>query len=388
MDRARHAEEDPRIAVTARQLNRATLKRQLLLEREPLNATEAVRRVVALQAQEAASPYVALWNRTSPFAAADLDAAFANHEVVKAPLMRITLHAVHREDYPAVQSAMLHTLRSSRLGDTRFTSSGLSIPEADALVSDLVAFAEQPRSTTEILGWLEARVGGAARALWWALRTFSPLFHTPTGGPWSFETRPTYLAADPAPDHERPERSVEHLVWRYLEGFGPASVPDMAQFALIKRTTLRRALQTLSDVLVQVEGPDGVDLFDVPDATIPDADTPAPPRLLPMWESSLLAYHDRSRVIPPDYRKLVTRRNGDVLPTLLVDGYVAGVWRAAEDGIQAMAFHELPNDVWSALSAEAASLITMLADRQPDVYGRYGHWWDKLPAGDVRTLPG
>lgn len=298
--------------------------------------------------------------------------------------MRVTLHAVHREDYPGLYAAMLQTLRSARLGDRRFTSSGLSIPEADTLVTELVGFAHEPRSTPEILAWLEDRVGENARSLWWALRTFSPLFHAPTSDPWSFGTRPAYIAANP--DREQPERAMEYLVWRYLEGFGPASVPDIAQFVLTRRTTVRRALQALSDRLVHLEGPDGEDLFDVPDAPIPDGETPAPPRLLPMWESSLLAYHDRSRVIPADHRKLVTRRNGDVLPTLLVDGYVAGVWRATEDGIQAMAFHELSDDVWSALGDEAASLEAMLADRQPDVYRRYGHWWDKLPDGDIHTL--
>ena len=346
---------------------------------------DAVRRIVALQAQEPASPYIALWNRVAPFDAEALDAAFTRHEVAKAPLMRVTLHAVHRQDYPTLHSAMLRTLRSARLGDSRFTSSGLSIPEADALAAELTEFVDEPRSTPEILGWLESRVGEAARGVWWALRTFSPLFHAPTSGPWSFGTRPDYVAANPSPERE-PERAVEELVWRYLEGFGPASVPDIAQFALMRRSTVREALQAQSDALVRLEGPEGDELFDVPDAPIPDGDTTAPPRLLPMWESSLLAYHDRSRVIPPDHRKLVIRRNGDVLPTLLVDGYVAGVWRATDDGIQAMAFDQLPDDVWNALTDEAASLSALLADRQPDVYRRYGHWWDKLPSGDVRTL--
>jgi hypothetical protein len=107
-----------------------------------------------------------------------------------------------------------------------------------------------------------------------------------------------------------------------------------------------------------------------------------------MWDSILLAYADRSRVIPPDYRRLVTRNNGDVLPTLLVDGRVAGVWRPVEGGIEATAFHALPEAAWDGLAAEARALVAFLADRDPAVYRRYGHWWAKLPAGRTRVLPG
>jgi hypothetical protein len=107
-----------------------------------------------------------------------------------------------------------------------------------------------------------------------------------------------------------------------------------------------------------------------------------------MWDSTLLAYSDRSRVIPPDYRRLVIRQNGDVLPTLLVDGYVAGVWRPVEAGIEATAFHPRPGEAWNALAEEAAALVAFLADREPMAYRRYAHWWAKLPAGEVRILPG
>ena len=102
------------MTLTARRLNRATLGRQLLLHREPLDVAEAVRRVVALQAQEAPSPYLALWNRLAGFDPADLDAAFARKIVVKATLLRITLHAVHADDYPAFHNAMVPSLRASR----------------------------------------------------------------------------------------------------------------------------------------------------------------------------------------------------------------------------------------------------------------------------------
>jgi hypothetical protein len=140
--------------------------------------------------------------------------------------------------------------------------------------------------------------------------------------------------------------------------------------------------------LEELQGPDGSELFDLPGAPLPAEDTPAPPRLLPMWDSILLAYADRSRVIPPDYRRLVTRNNGDVLPTLLVDGYVAGVWRPVEGGVEATAFHRLSDEPWTGLAAEAGALAAFLADREPIVYRRYGHWWATLPSAEVRLLPG
>jgi hypothetical protein len=163
----------------------------------------------------------------------------------------------------------------------------------------------------------------------------------------------------------------------------------MAQFALVQRTRARAAVHALGDELEQLEGPDGTVMYDIPGAPRPTEDTPAPPRLMAMWDSILLAYDDRSRVIPPAYRKQVIRINGDVLPTLLVDGYVAGVWRPVDGGIEASAFHPLPGHVWQALAAEARSLMVFLADREPSVYRRYGHWWTKgLPAAETRLLPG
>jgi hypothetical protein len=377
------------MSVTARQLNRATLARQLLLRREPLGVADAVRRVVALQAQEAASPYLALWNRLPAFDPADLDAAFADHSVVKATLMRITLHAVHAEDYPAFQAAMVPTLRAARLGDRRFLDTGMTAADADALVPQLAELAARPRTNAEVEALLAERFGAAPeRRLWWALRSFAPLWHAPTGGPWSFGTRPSYVAARARPAAD-PEAALRRLVRRYLAGFGPASVADIAQFALVQRSRVRAALRPPAGELERVTGPGGTELLDLPGAPpVPAADTPAPPRLMPMWDSVLLAYADRSRLIPPDYRKLVARINGDVLPTLLVDGYVAGVWRPVEGGIEATAFHPLRGEEWDGLATEARALVAFLAGRDPAVYRRYGHWWAKLPSAEVRVLPG
>jgi hypothetical protein len=383
-------------SITARELNRATLARQLLLDRSSLSVADAVRRMVALQAQLPASPYVALWNRLAGFDPAELDAAFAGRQVVRAQLMRITMHAVHAEDHQAFREAMDPTLRASRLGDPRFTSSGLTLAEADVLIGGLLDFAGQPRANAECEAWLADRLGAPMPALAWRmLRQYAPLWHAATGGPWSFGDR-AYVAARPRPvlaDADVSGLALQTLVRRYLEGFGPASIADMAQFATVQRARAKAAVQALGGSLQQWEGPGGTVLYDVPGAPLPAGDTPAPPRLMAMWDSILMAYTDRSRVTPPGYRKLVCRMNGDVLPTLLVDGYVAGVWRAVQAGIEATAFHPLTGSAWEGLAAEAQALVPFLAGRDPEVYRRYHHWWDKLrdatlPDAETRLLPG
>ncbi len=374
--------------LTARGLNRATLARQLLLRREPVGVADAVRRVVALQAQEPASPYVALWNRVAAFDPADLDAAFVGRAVVKASLMRITLHAVHAEDYPPFHAAMVRSLRASRLGDPRFTAGGLTIAEADALLPGVLAFATEPRTRLDMEAHLRTTLDAAAQPVWWAMRTFAPFHHAPSGGPWSFGPRAAFVAAPVTLPPDARDESLRWLARRYLEGFGPATPQDLARFTLLTRAVAREAMLAIGDDLVELDGPDGP-LYDVAGMALPDEATPAPPRLLPMWDSTLLAYADHGRVIPPAYRRTVTRQNGDVLPTLLVDGHVAGVWRPVEQGIEATAFHALTEETWDGLATEARSLVAFLADRDPRVYGRYGHWWRKqLPGVQVRLLGG
>jgi hypothetical protein len=380
------------VTITARELNRATLARQLLLSREAVSVTDGVRRVVALQAQLPASPYVALWNRLAGFDPAALDEAFAGHQVVRATLMRVTMHAVHAADHQAFREAMDPTLRASRLGDPRFTASGLTPADADALMGALLDFAGQPRTAAECGDWLSRQLGAPLSPLAWRmLRQYAPLWHVPAGEPWSFGIRTPYVAARPRPvlaDAAASDAALQILVRRYLEGFGPASIADMARFALVQRARVRAAVQALGGSLSVLAGPGGTVLYDVPGAPLPGGDTPAPPRLMAMWDSIMMAYLDRSRVIPAGYQKLVTRTNGDVLPTVLVDGYVAGVWRAGSEGISVTAFCALPASAWDGLAAEAQTLMPFLADREPEVYRRYHHWWDKLPDAETRLLTG
>ncbi|NEB79329.1 winged helix DNA-binding domain-containing protein [Streptomyces sp. SID14478] len=383
--------------LTARALNRSTLARQLLLRREAIGVEDAMRRVVALQAQQPASPYVALWNRVAGFEADQLDALFADFRVVRSTLMRITLHAVHVDDYPALRAAVEPTVRGARLRDPRFRASGLTETDAHGLLPELLARTQVPCTAKELGEWLGQRVGvegPAAATAGRMLRQYAPLWHAPVAGTtWGFtsDARQCFVAAAEGrrPELTDPEAVAEGLrvlVRRYLEGFGPASVADMAQFGLVQKGRVRAAL---GEDLEEFTGPDGKTvLYDVPGGPRPSGEEPAPPRLLAMWDSVLLAYADRGRLLPPEYRKHVTRVNGDVLPTVLVDGYVAGVWRVADDGagIEVGAFRPLPAQVWEALAEEARGLLDLLTGRDVTAYRRYDHWWVKgLPVVETRA---
>lgn len=137
--------------------------------------------------------------------------------------------------------------------------------------------------------------------MWWALRTYAPLVHAPTGPPWSFGARPMFRS--PPMDGPRLPHAdaLRHLIVRYLAGFGPASVADFAQFSLTKISVARAAFDGMRNELIAFPGPEGAELFDVAGTPAPpDPDRPTPPRLMAMWDSVLLAYADRD---PAVYRR-------------------------------------------------------------------------------------
>ena len=367
------------------QLNRATLQRQLLLTREPATVSEVLRRIVALQAQSPPAPYIALWNRIADLNFDTVDRAYADRSLVKASLMRITLHAVDAADYPAFHSASTPLLRAARLNDRRYRSTGLTTEDADRAMPRLLDFLQKPRSKPEILDHLAAEVSDQPR-LWWALKTYAPLVHAPTGLPWSFDNNTHYERA-PTLDRPSVDDAIGLLVRRYLAGFGPATIADFAQFSLQPMSTARPAFEAMRDELVTYTTIDGDELFDLCGAPdLPDADTPAAPRLMAMWDSTLLAYRDRSRIIPDHYRSHVIRRNGDVLPTVLVDGRVAGVWKIGPDGIEIGALEPIDADTWDALDNEARRLFVALGDRDDNIGGRTSSWWPKLPIISTRQI--
>lgn len=171
-----------------------------------------------------------------------------------------------------------------------------------------------------VLSEIVPDAGDPAR-LWSALRMVGAFRNAPTTDPWSFGRRPAFLPCTVAAADE--QAATAELVRRYLRAFGPATVADVSQFTILKRSALREVVESMADV-VAVVGPDGVQMVDV-NGGGPRSETELaslPPRLLGMWDSALLAYADRSRVIPDEHRPHVIRRNGDVLPTVLVDGLV------------------------------------------------------------------
>lgn len=372
--------------LTARQLNRATLDRQLLLRREPLDPATAVSRLCALQAQAPASPYLALWSRIAGFDAADLDRAFDEGAVLKTTLMRATLHAVAAADHPHFWAAVAAHLRRARAGPPVTTALGVTEEQLTAALDAALAHAAEPRSATELSAHLREVVGPVADpGWWWAVLPFARVIRVPDVTPWRFGPRVTYrTAAGPEPPGTRQE-SLQYLVCSYLRAFGPATLKDLARFNKLAMVTVRAAVETCGDLVIH-EGPDGQRLYDVPGAPLPGSETVAPPRFLPMWDSILLAHAERTRHMSEADRRLVVRQNGDYLPTILVDGYVAGVWLPGPNGIEVCAFREFDGATWDSLTAEAQALQAFLAPREPNVYARYRYYWAQLPPLETRVL--
>ncbi len=360
--------------------------RQGLSLRRSVAVTEAVRSVLALQAQEPAAPYLALWNRIDGFDANDLDRALADGAIVKASLFRFTLHAVDAGDIAWARAAMKRRVRDAGYHDV-LDDFGLTAERVGQLLERLSTVMVEPHDNADIervLSELVPEAGDPAR-LWSALRVVGAFRNAPTTDPWSFGRRPAFLPCTVAADHEA--SATAELVRRYLTAFGPASVADLSQFTILKRSTLREVVESMADV-VAVAGPDGSQLIDIKDGgPRPEAEVVSlPPRLLGMWDNVLLAYADRSRVIPDEHRPHVIRRNGDVLPTVLVDGVVRGVWRASTDAIEVRALEPLDDAILECLDDEARDLRRFLADREPAVFSRVGRWWDRLPDGPTITI--
>ena len=355
-------------------LNRATLARQGLLDRVDVDPVTALETFGGLQAQEPASPYLALWTRLRSFEAADLERAFHERRAVKATLMRITLHAVSSRDYRLLLPALLPMLRVLR---RRGWADRPEAPRVSALVEAVEAFAATPRGNTEIRELLGGMLEGlVADDVWWLVRRQSTLVHVPDGVPWAFGRRPMMIAADAwlADDGFAEEAAaLEHLVRRYLGAFGPATAADISQWAGLSTAALRPAIDAVAER--RAIDARGRVLLDVADAPLPDPGTPAPPRLLPMWDSTLLAFEDRTRIVSDEDRARVIARNGDVAPTFLVDGRVAGLWWAVHEGgrthIELEPFRPLAAADRAALRTEGERLAGFLEPLEPRVYARY-----------------
>jgi len=300
--------------LTLRELNRATLARQLLLERRRISALAAIERVAGLQAQWPPSPYIGLWSRVEGFRRATLERALVRGDVLKPTVMRGTLHLVTSRDYPLFYAAL-------RDMPTWFQSQHLE--HARRLLAEMRALAP----ITEAEAIAHVRSNGHeeidARRIVRAVRRHAHLLHGPDSALWTTTPKAVYHSV-PEPAELDGAKARTTLVRRYLRAFGPSSKADVTDWSGLRVRDFEHAL----DGLPTYRDEDGRTLYDVPRAPLPAADTPAPVRFLPKWDNTLLAHADRRRVITDELRRGVVGRNGDVAATVLVDGVVAATWNS------------------------------------------------------------
>jgi hypothetical protein len=370
----------PPQTISLRQLNRATLARQGLLEPLPgASVARQVQRLGSLQAQHPDWPPFALQSRRAPDDnVADLDRARARKSIVRATLMRLTVHIVSAADFWPMSTLTLgfradqfrimfkQDPATSRLG-RRLTATHASV---------VAALRERSLTIREIEAIMESELSGVEippnRSLWRHISGAVPMVLVPYPG--EAYGRARYVAAEqwlvtPSAAERDPDSAAVHVAERYLASFGPATVDDLAAYVGRGKNMARyrAAIETLGERLITFVDEGGRRVVDLEDAPRPDPETPAPPRLLARWDSLLLAHgtRDRARVLPPNHQSTVITKNADVLPSLLVDGFVAGTWlpRKRRDGsaeIELRPFGRLPAADRAALEAEADRLLPVL----------------------------
>jgi hypothetical protein len=314
--------------LTLRELNRALLERQFLLRRRRLGTVAAIEQLAGLQAQWPKSPYIALWSRVHGFKRDDLTRALDERNVVKATLMRATLHIVSSEDYLQFAAA----LRAPALQGLT-TRAQKAVPEFDLVrfARDTLRWAgEGPHRRRDLVP--DTR-GNKVQAWvrWHALKAHGHLLNAPPSAYWRgfgesgpYVTAKSWLGREPGDEHT----GRVQLVRRYLAAFGPATKADIASWSGLSRARLENALAELETELCHFRDEKGRPLLDLRRAPLPDPETPAPVRFLPRWDASLLGYAppERERILPERLRRTVIRNNGDVLQSVLVDGFVAALW--------------------------------------------------------------
>jgi hypothetical protein len=336
--------------LTLRELNRATLARQLLLERRSLPLVRALERVAGLQAQWGPAPYVGLWTRIAGFKREALERALRRRDVVRAVLMRGTIHLVSLADY-------------GRFGAAVGTPPWLR-PEAaelgDRLHDAIRAFGAAPRTRQEVFEYLASEHGierERAETVWYALRIRGRLTHAPETGYWTTTGLTRYVTIQH--DAAQPEAARIELVRRYLGAFGPATRADVSEWSGLRVRDLKPALASL-EPLARFRDERGRELVDLARAPRPSADTRAPVRLLPRFDNLVLSHKDRNRVLADEHRGLVID-GGWVRSTFLVDGFVAGTWEVEDGRVRLEPFAPLTRTTKRELEAEASSLESWLA---------------------------
>ena len=337
--------------LSQRELGRATLARQLLLERKRLSTTAVIERLVGMQAQWPSAPYVGIWTRTTSFRRGTLERELAKGSVLKANLMRQTLHLVTRRDYGLLRAAISESGHPDQW------------PNSIKVAPSVRALAERgPVTMAEGLELLEREhglTGITARRAWHGGRMRAHVLHHHETALWGARPEGLFVAIE-EPEPLEPVEARAEMLARYLAAFGPASRKDMDAWSMMRQPAIKAALARLE--LRRFRDERGLELLDVERAPLPDPDTPAPVRFLPKWDNVLLAFADRTRVLPEEYRRTVIGSNGDVAQTFLVDGLVAGLWSIEKGRVVLEPLARLSRSVRRELEDEAERLEAFLAD--------------------------
>ncbi len=348
----------------------------MFLGREDVSAYEAVRRLAGLQAQVPNPPYIGLWSRLHGFERGDLTGLIESRRVVRSSMMRATLHLTTAEDYlllrPAIQLALDRSLRS-------IAGKRLEGLDLDRLVSAARTMVEEePRTSKELQGrLLEMEPDRDPSALAYLVRMRLPLVQTPPAGTWGKGGSPRFALPEPwlGARLADPGESLRALVLRYLAAFGPAGAKDFQAWSGL--TGAKALLQELRPELVEFRDEAGNELFDLPEAPLPPADTPAPPRFVPEYDNLVLSHADRRRVIADGDRKAVFLSAARVRATILLDGFVAGAWRIEKTKKSAALIVEpfaplAPQDR-DVLAEEGERLLRFATDGQPELDVGFEH---------------
>ncbi len=311
--------------LTLRELNRATLARQMLLKRESIPIPAAIERLVAMQAQLSSAPFVGLWTRLENFKREDLAQLIENHAVVKATMIRATLHLVTADDFLRFRTTLQPILSGASESITK--SRGVEVDMNAVIAAAKEFIAAEPRTFAEISAmltekWPDVDVG----SMRYTVRTTLPLVQVPVSGGWSFPGNPKFTLAESwLGKSVSDDENLKTLIFRYLAAFGPASVTDMQTWSGFPK--LKEAVEKWRPELVTYRDERKRELFGLPDMPIPDADSPAPERFLPEFDNLLLSHDKRTRVVADEYRKKVYLPGLRVAATFLVDGFVRGAWK-------------------------------------------------------------
>jgi len=312
--------------LTARALNRATLARQLLLERTARPALDVIGHLVGMQAQEPHNPYLALWSRLDGFRPEELSQLLIDREVVRIVVMRGTVHLVTADDCLVLRPLVQPVLDKEIARHPEYSPAlvGVDLAPVLAFVRELVA--DRPHSGRQLRAALADRFPEHhAPALAYACRNFLAFVQVPPRGLWgrsaqvSSTTAEAWLGRPLAVDP-----SIDDVVLRYLGAFGPATVADVAAWSRL--TGFREVVERLRPRLRTFRDERGRELFDLPEAPRPDPDTPAPARFLPEYDNVLLSHADRTRFASDEDRRRLSAGERPVKGTVLHDGTTVATW--------------------------------------------------------------